>query len=91
MLAEDSLLGICCDILEYFSSMIVIVDLLLEEFSEASNVFNLSSARELFNDANNIAHNVLCLIICTNVGHILLEDFGELIKKWVNLAHDNNG
>ena len=91
MLTEDSLLGIGSDILEDFSRMVVIVDLLLDKFKEASDIFNLCSTRELLYHTNYIAHNVLCLIICTNVWHILLEYLSELVKKWVYLTHDNNG
>ena len=45
MLAEDSLLGVGSDILEDFSGMVVVVDLLLDKFREASDVFNLCSTR----------------------------------------------
>ena len=90
MLAEDCLLSISSDVLEDFSGMIVIVDLLLEELREASIVLNLSCARELLNDTNNITHYVLCLIVLCNIRHVLLEDFGKLIEKSIDLANNNN-
>ncbi len=79
MLTEDSLLGIGSDILEDFSRMVVIVDLLLDKFKEASDIFNLCSTRELLYHTNYIAHNVLRLIICTNVWHVLLEYLSKLV------------
>jgi len=85
VLTKDSLLGIGSNVLEDLSSMIVIVNLLLEELREASDVLNLSSARELLNNTNNIAHDVLSLVIC-NVRHVLQKDLCQLVNKRVDLA-----
>ena len=85
MLTKDSLLGVGSNVLEDLSSMIVIMNLLLEEPREASDVLNLSSARELFDNTNHIAHDVLSLVIC-NVRHVLKEDLSQLVNKRVNLA-----
>lgn len=90
MLTKDGLLGICSNVLEDLSSEIVVVDLLLEELGEASDVLNLSGARELLDNTDHIAHDVLSLIIC-DVRHVLLEDLRELINKWVNLADNIDG
>jgi hypothetical protein len=79
------LLGVGSDVLEDLSRVIVVVDLLLEELREASDVLNLSSARELLNNTNDIAHDVLSLVVC-NVRHVLKEDLSQLVDKWVNLA-----
>ena len=70
MLTKDSLLSVGSNVLEDLSSMIVIMNLLLEELREASDVLNLSSARELLNNTNHIAHDVLSLVVC-NVRHVL--------------------
>ena len=85
MLTKDGLLGIGSNVLEDLSGEIVVVDLLLEELGEASDVLNLSGARELLDNTDHIAHDVLSLVIC-NVRHVLLEDLSELINKGVNLA-----
>ena len=90
MLAKDGLLGIGSNVLKDLSSEIVVVDLLLEELGEASDVLNLSGARELLDNTDHIAHDVLSLIIC-DVRHVLLEDLRELINKWVNLADNIDG
>ena len=90
MLTKDGLLSICSDVLEDLSGEIVVVDLLLEELGEASDVLNLSGARELLDNTDHIAHDVLSLVIC-NVRHVLLEDLRELINKWVNLADNIDG
>jgi len=70
VLTKDSLLSVGSNVLEDLSSMIVIMNLLLEELREASDVLNLSSARELLNNTNHIAHDVLSLVVC-NVRHVL--------------------
>ena len=79
MLTKDGLLGVGSDVLEDLSRVIVVVDLLLEELREASDVLNLSCAGELLDDTNHIAHDVFSLVIC-NVRHVLLEDLSELIN-----------
>ena len=79
MLTKDGLLGVGSDVLEDLSRVIVVVDLLLEELREASDVLNLSCAGELLDDTDHIAHDVLSLVIC-NVRHVLLEDLSELIN-----------
>ena len=85
MLTKYGLLGVGSDVLEDLSRVIVVMNLLLEELGEASDVLNLSCAGELLDDTNHIAHDVLSLVIC-NVRHVLLEDLSELINKGVDLA-----
>lgn len=80
MFTKDSLLGVGSNVLEDFSSMIVIVNLLLEELREASNILDLSGTRELLDNTNNIAHDILRFIIGCNVRHVLLEYLCELIN-----------
>lgn len=90
MLTKYGLLSIGSDVLKDLSGVIVIMNLLLEELGEASDVLNLSCAGELLDNTNNIAHDVLSLVIC-NVRHVLLEDLSELINKGVDLADHIDG
>jgi hypothetical protein len=90
VLTKYGLLCISSDVLEYLPRMIVVVNLLLEELGEACDALDLSSARQLLNHANHIAHDVLGLVI-RDVGHVLLEDIIELIDKGVDLAHYVDG
>jgi len=85
VLAKYGLLSVGSDVLEDLSGVIIVMNLLLEELGEASDVLNLSCAGELLDDTDHIAHDVLSLVIC-NVRHVLLEDLSELINKGIDLA-----
>lgn len=91
VLAEDSLGGRGGDVLEYFPSLVAVLDLLLEELGEAGVALDLCGAGELLDDADDAAHDVLRLVIGGDVGHVLLEELGELVEEAVDIADDDDG
>lgn len=91
MFSVDSLGGGGSDALEQFSGRGLILDLLFEEIGEAGNPFDLLSPAQLLNDTDDGPHDVLGLVICAYVRHVLLELLGKGVKEGLDLAYDHNG